>query len=68
MEQGQLFSDEAQITFVNNVLTKAVANGKPAAFEQRPSQRPASRPKATRETIDYDVGKGRGAILRRMPI
>ncbi len=34
VEQGQLFSDDAQITFVNNVLSKAVANGKPASFEQ----------------------------------
>jgi lipopolysaccharide export system protein LptA len=34
VEQGQLFSDDAQITFVNNVLSKAIANGKPASFEQ----------------------------------
>src|SRR5271167_5169061 len=34
MDQGLLTSDEAQITFVNKVLTRAVANGKPAAFEQ----------------------------------
>src|SRR3984885_2630570 len=27
VEQGQLFSDDAQITFVNNVLSKAIANG-----------------------------------------
>ena len=35
MEQGQLTSDEADITFANKLLAKAVVNGKPAAFEQR---------------------------------
>ena len=34
VEQGQLFSDDAQITFINNELSKAVVNGKPASFEQ----------------------------------
>src|SRR5271170_3879588 len=31
LEQGLLTSEEAAITFANKVLTKAVANGKPAA-------------------------------------
>src|SRR5450631_2962152 len=35
MEQGQLTSEEADITFVKKLLSKAVVNGKPAAFEQR---------------------------------
>ena len=35
MDQGQLTSDEAEITFAKKLLSKAVVNGKPAAFEQR---------------------------------
>jgi len=56
VEQGQLFSDDAQITFVNNVLTKAIANGKPASFEQTVTKigKPA---KGHAETIDYDAAK-----------
>ncbi len=34
MEQGQLISDEADLTFAKKLLAKAVVNGKPAAFEQ----------------------------------
>ena len=45
MDQGQLTSDEAEVTFVKNALVKAVANGKPAAFEQR-IPRPANWRKA----------------------
>jgi lipopolysaccharide export system protein LptA len=56
VEQGQLFSDDAQITFVNNVLSKAVVNGKPASFEQTVTKtgKPA---KGHAETIDYDASK-----------
>src|SRR5277367_25897 len=56
VEQGQLFSDDAQITFVNNELSKAVANGKPASFEQTVTKtgKPA---KGHAETIDYDAAK-----------
>ncbi|HTB89426.1 MAG TPA: lipopolysaccharide transport periplasmic protein LptA [Steroidobacteraceae bacterium] len=56
VEQGQLFSDDAQITFVNNVLSKAVVNGKPASFEQTVTKtgKPA---KGHAETIDYDAAK-----------
>jgi lipopolysaccharide transport protein LptA len=56
VEQGQLFSEDAQITFVNNVLSKAVANGKPASFEQSVTKtgKPA---KGHAETIDYDAAK-----------
>jgi lipopolysaccharide transport protein LptA len=56
-EQGQLTADEAQITFVNNVLTRAVATGTPAAFEQR-LEKSAKAAKGNAETIDYDVPKG----------
>src|ERR1700721_2683433 len=56
VEQGQLFSDDAQITFVNNALSKAIANGKPASFEQTVTKigKPA---KGHAETIDYDANK-----------
>ena len=56
VEQGQLFSDDAQITFVNNVLSKAIVNGKPASFEQTVTKigKPA---KGHAETIDYDANK-----------
>jgi len=56
VEQGQLFSDDAQITFVNNVLSKAIANGKPASFEQSVTKtgKPA---KGHADTIDYDASK-----------
>ena len=56
VEQGQLFSDDAQITFVNNALSKAIANGKPASFEQTVTKtgKPA---KGHADTIDYDANK-----------
>jgi lipopolysaccharide export system protein LptA len=55
VEQGQLLSEDAQITFVNNTLSKAVANGKPASFEQTVKiGKPA---KGHAETIDYDATK-----------
>ena len=56
VEQGQLFSDDAQITFINNVLSKAVVNGKPASFEQTVTKtgKPA---KGHADTIDYDAAK-----------
>jgi lipopolysaccharide transport protein LptA len=56
VEQGQLFSDDAQITFVNNVLSRAIANGKPASFEQTVAKR-GRLAKGHAETIDYDAGK-----------
>jgi lipopolysaccharide export system protein LptA len=56
VEQGQLFSDDAQITFVNNVLSKAVVNGKPASFEQTVAKT-GKLAKGNAETIDYDAAK-----------
>src|SRR6267154_4337734 len=35
MEQGQLTSDEAEVTFAKKLLSRAIINGKPAVFEQR---------------------------------
>ncbi len=56
VEQGQLFSEDAQITFVNNVLSKAVVNGKPASFEQTVTKtgKPAT---GHADSIDYDAAK-----------
>jgi lipopolysaccharide transport protein LptA len=56
VEQGQLFSDDAQITFVNSLLSKAVVNGKPASFEQTVTKtgKPA---KGSAQTIDYNAAK-----------
>jgi lipopolysaccharide export system protein LptA len=56
VEQGQLFSDDAQITFVNNVLSKAVVNGKPASFEQTVAKS-GKLAKGHADTIDYDAAK-----------
>jgi lipopolysaccharide transport protein LptA len=63
VEQGQLFSDDAQITFVNNELSKAIANGKPATFEQTVTKigKPA---KGHADTIDYDATKHLVRFLR----
>jgi lipopolysaccharide transport protein LptA len=56
METGNLTSEDAQITFVNSLLTKAVVNGKPAAFEQTAAKsgKPA---KGHADIIDYDATK-----------
>jgi lipopolysaccharide transport protein LptA len=56
-DKGQLTADEAQLTFVNNVLMKAVATGKPAAFEQRLAKA-GRQAKGYADTIEYDVPKG----------
>jgi lipopolysaccharide transport protein LptA len=56
-EQGLLTADEAQLTFIDNVFTKAVATGKPAAFEQR-IVKSGKQAKGNAEKIDYDVAKG----------
>ena len=57
MDQGLLTSDEAQITFVNKVLTRAVASGKPAAFEQV-IPKTGKLAKGRADLIDYDVNNG----------
>ena len=57
MEQGQLTSEEADITFVKKLLSKAVVNGKPAAFEQRLAKS-GKLVKGRANSIDYDVAKG----------
>jgi lipopolysaccharide transport protein LptA len=57
MDQGQLTSDEADITFAKKLLSKAVVNGKPAAFEQRIAKT-GKLAQGRANTIDYDVTKG----------
>ena len=56
MEQGQLTSDEAEITFAKKILSKAVVNGKPAAFEQRIAKT-GKLAQGRADSIDYDVTK-----------
>ena len=56
MDQGQLASDDAQITFVNSLLSKAIVNGKPAAFEQTVTKT-GKLAKGKADTIDYDANK-----------
>jgi lipopolysaccharide transport protein LptA len=57
MDQGQLFSDEAEITFAKKLLSKALVNGKPAVFEQHIAKT-GKLAKGHADTIDYDVAKG----------
>ncbi|HEV7613122.1 MAG TPA: lipopolysaccharide transport periplasmic protein LptA [Steroidobacteraceae bacterium] len=57
MDQGQLVSDEAEITFAKKLLSHAVVHGKPAAFEQRIAKT-GKTAQGRADTIDYDVTKG----------
>jgi lipopolysaccharide transport protein LptA len=57
MDQGQLTSDEADLSFAKKLLSKAVVNGKPAAFEQRLAKS-GKLAKGHADSIDYDVVKG----------
>ena len=57
MDQGQLSADDAQVNFVKKLLSKAVANGKPAEFQQR-IEKTGKIALGHADTIDYDAGKG----------
>jgi len=57
IDHGQLTSDEAEITFVKKILSKAIVNGNPAAFEQR-IEKTGKLAQGRADTIDYDVAKG----------
>src|SRR6266851_8350679 len=57
MDQGQLTSDEAEITFAKKLLSKAIVSGNPAAFEQR-IEKTGKLAQGRADTIDYDVTKG----------
>ncbi|HWJ33996.1 MAG TPA: lipopolysaccharide transport periplasmic protein LptA [Steroidobacteraceae bacterium] len=57
VEQGLLTSDDAEINFAKKALSKAVVNGKPAAFEQHVAKT-GKVAHGRADTIDYDAGKG----------
>jgi lipopolysaccharide transport protein LptA len=57
MDEAQLTSDEAEITFAKKLLSKATVNGKPAAFEQRIAKT-GKLAQGHADSIDYDVTKG----------
>ncbi|HUX74519.1 MAG TPA: lipopolysaccharide transport periplasmic protein LptA [Steroidobacteraceae bacterium] len=63
VNQGELHSDRADITFTHKLLSHAIVTGKPAKFSQRD-------PKSGRlvnghaQQIDYDVRKGVIALSR----
>jgi lipopolysaccharide transport protein LptA len=63
IEGGSLNSDEAQVTFINKVLSKAVVTGAPATFQQKI---PKSEKTATghADSIEYDVNKGLVHLIR----
>ena len=57
MDQGQMASDEADVTFVKKLLTTALVTGKPASFVQETAA--SGKPvQGHADSIDYNVGKG----------
>jgi len=57
MNGSLLSSDEAQINFVKQRLSKAVAHGQPAAFEQKVAKN-GKVAQGHADTIDYDAASG----------
>jgi len=57
MQQGQLTADDATVNFVKKLLGKAVANGKPAQFQQL-IEKTGKVAHGHADTIDYDASKG----------
>ena len=57
MEGGLLSADEAQINFAKKLLSKAVAHGKPAEFEQR-LEKTGKVARGHADDIDYDAANG----------
>jgi len=57
MEKGSLSSDSADVTFVDNQISRAVINGAPANFEQTLDQ-PAQIARGHANVIEYDVKNG----------
>jgi lipopolysaccharide export system protein LptA len=57
MDQGEMTSDEADVTFVKKLLATALVTGKPASFMQNnaASGKPV---KGHADTIDYNITKG----------
>ena len=63
MDQGQLTADSAEINFADKLLASAVANGKPAQFEQR-LVKTGKLAEGRAETIDYDARHGVVRLLK----
>src|SRR5271165_4813874 len=63
MDQGQLTADSAEINFADKLLASAVANGKPAQFEQR-LVKTGKLAEGRAETIDYDARRGMVRLLK----
>ena len=57
MPQGQLNSDDAQINFTRQLLSKAVVNGSPASFEQKLAKS-GKTAEGRADLIDYDAARG----------
>lgn len=57
MEKGSLSSDSADVTFVDNQISRAVINGVPANFEQTLDQ-PTQIARGHANVIEYDVRNG----------
>jgi len=57
MQGGLLSADEAEVDFAKKLLSKAVAHGKPAEFEQR-LQKTGKIAHGHADDIDYDAAKG----------
>jgi lipopolysaccharide transport protein LptA len=57
IDAGQLNSDDAEINFYHQLLSKAVVNGKPASFEEHVAKT-GKLAQGRADTIDYDAGKG----------
>lgn len=57
MDRGVLTADDAEINFVNQQLSRAVANGKPAVFEDL-LQKTGKVAHGHADTIDYDAVNG----------
>jgi lipopolysaccharide transport protein LptA len=54
---AQLLADEAQIRFAKSLLSKAVAHGKPAEFQER-IEKTGKLARGHADEIDYDASKG----------
>ncbi|MGA9025137.1 MAG: lipopolysaccharide transport periplasmic protein LptA [Steroidobacteraceae bacterium] len=57
LEQGELTSDSAEVTFARKLLAKAIINGNPAQFQQRVAKT-GRLAQGRADLIEYDVGKG----------
>ncbi len=58
MQQGELSSDEADVTFEKKLLSKAVITGKQARFEQHNTEPGRPPVRGSADNIDYEVSRG----------